>query len=151
MKVIERIALIIFSDIVLVLSILACILIFGWLDYDVVSDLVQKLLTAQLPSQIILAVCIAFILLALRCIFFSTSEKEDNFKNGILLENEKGKLMITKETLQNLANSVAKSFGRRRICFNTCFIRQRKQSINIYKLNGKTNSSYKRHIYEYTK
>ena len=110
MKFLERATLIIFSDIILILSIIACILIFGWLDYDLVSNLVHKALTEQLPSQIILGCSIVFILLSLKCIFFSSPEKEENFKHGILLENEKGKLMISEETLQNLATPVAKGF-----------------------------------------
>lgn len=110
MKFIEKATLIIFSDIILVLSIIACVLVFGWLDFNVVSDLIHKALVGQLSSQIILACSIVFILLSLRSIFLSTSEKEDQFKQGILLENEQGKLMISQETLQNLVNSVAKGF-----------------------------------------
>ncbi|MBR3249376.1 MAG: alkaline shock response membrane anchor protein AmaP [Clostridia bacterium] len=110
MKFIEKTALILFSDIILALSIVACVLIFGWVDYDLVSDLIHKAITAQLPSQIILACSIIFILLSLKCIFFTSSDKENKFKQGILLENEKGKLMISQETLQNLVNSVATGF-----------------------------------------
>lgn len=110
MKFLERATLIIFSDIILILSIIACVLIFGWLDYDLVSDLVHKAITAQLPSQIILAVSIIFMLLAIKCIFFSSSDKEGKFKQGVLLENEKGKLMISQDTLKNLVNSVAIGF-----------------------------------------
>ena len=40
MKVIEKITLIIYSNIILILSIIACLLIFGWLDIDIVQGLV---------------------------------------------------------------------------------------------------------------
>ncbi len=33
-----------------------------------------------------------------------------NIKNGILLENSDGKLLITKDTLENLVNTIVKSF-----------------------------------------
>lgn len=33
-----------------------------------------------------------------------------DYKNGILLENSNGKLLITKDTLENLVNSVVKGF-----------------------------------------
>ena len=110
MKFIEKTTLIIFSDIMLVLSILACVLVFGWLDYDLVSNICHKALIGEITSQIILGCSIVFILLAIKCIFFYSGEKEENFKQGVLLENENGKLMISEETLQNLVNSVAKGF-----------------------------------------
>ena len=110
MKFLERATLIIFSDIMLILSIVACVLIFGWIDFDVVSNIVHKALTTQLPSQIILACSMVFILLSLKCIFFSSSQKEEKFRNGILLENEEGKLMISQETLQNIIKSTVTGF-----------------------------------------
>ncbi len=110
MKFIEKTTLILFSDIILVLSILACILIFGWLDYDVVSNICHKAIVGEYTSQVILGVSIVFILLAIKCIFFFSGDKEENFKNGVLLENDNGKLMISEETLQNLVNSVAIGF-----------------------------------------
>ena len=65
----------------------------------------------DITSKIILAFSIIFILLAIRCIFFDSSAKEkEEYKNGILLENENGKLLITKETIENLVNTVVKGF-----------------------------------------
>lgn len=110
MKFIEKTTLIIFSDIILVLSVLACILIFGWLDYDIISNICHKAILGEYTSQVILGCSIIFILLAIKCIFFFSEDKEENFKNGVLLENENGKLMISEETLQNLVNSVAIGF-----------------------------------------
>ena len=47
----------------------------------------------------------------IKCIFFdSTSKGKTNEEQGVLLENENGKLMISKETLENLVNSVALNF-----------------------------------------
>ena len=110
MKFLEKITLLIFSNIMLVLSILACILIFKWLDYDVVSNICHNALTGEMSSQIILGCSALFILLAIKCIFFFSGDKEDKNKRGVLLENENGKLMISEETLQNLVNSTAIGF-----------------------------------------
>ena len=50
-------------------------------------------------------------LLSIKCIFFdSTSKEQVDYKNGILLENSNGKLLITKETIENLVNAVVKGF-----------------------------------------
>ena len=111
MKVIEKITLIIYSNIILILSIIACLLIFGWLDIDIVQELVRSLLLYGTSSKVILGVSIIFILLSLRCIFFDpTSKQELKDKQGILLANDNGKLMISKETIENLVEAVTKEF-----------------------------------------
>ncbi len=111
MKVIEKITLIIYSNIILILSIIACLLIFGWLDIDIVQGLVRSLLLYGTSSKVILGVSIVFILLSLRCIFFDpTSKQELKDKQGILLANDNGKLMISKETIENLVEAVTKEF-----------------------------------------
>ena len=111
MKFIEKITLIIYSNIILILSIIACAIIFRWLDISVVQTLVKDLLLYGTSSKVILIASILFILLSLRCIFFDpTSKQEIKEKQGVLLENSNGKLMISKETIENLVESVAKDF-----------------------------------------
>ena len=111
MKTIERISLAIFSSIILILSVILCLAIFGWLDLEFIGNILNIAVTDNVISKILLAFAIIFILLAIKCIFFDSSakEKEEN-KNGILLENSNGKLLITKETIENLVNAVVKGF-----------------------------------------
>ena len=111
LKFIEKLTLIIYSNIILILSIIACLLIFGWLDINVVQNLVKNLLLYGTSSRIILGVSIVFILLSIRCIFFDpTSKQEMKDKQGVLLANENGKLMISKETIENLVEAVTKQY-----------------------------------------
>ena len=111
MKILEKITLIIYSNIMLILSIILCLLIFGWLDKSLVGSMVASLLVGDTSSKIILGVSVVFILLSIKCIFFdSTSKEEIKERQGVLLENESGKLMISKETIENLVNSVAVNF-----------------------------------------
>ena len=110
MKWLDRITLIIFADIMLVIAVILCLLIFGWLDFGLVSNLCYKALTLEIPSKVVLVSCVIVLLLSLKVIFFSSSDREEKSKRGVLLENENGKLVISGETLQNLANSVAKGF-----------------------------------------
>ena len=111
MKVIEKITLIIYSNIMLILSIILCLLIFGWLDMGVVGNVIKNCITTDPGSKITLGVSIVFILLSIRCIFFDpTSKEEIKDKQGVLLENSNGKLMISKVTIENLVESVAKGF-----------------------------------------
>lgn len=111
MKILEKITLIIYSYVMLILSILACLLVFGWLDSELVGEIVNNILVGDVSGKIILGVSIVFILLSVKCIFFdSTSKEQIKERQGVLLENESGKLMISKETIENLVNSVAKGF-----------------------------------------
>lgn len=111
MKTIEKITLVLFSTLMLIISVLLCLSIFGWIDTGVIGDVVNIAITNTVTSNILLVLSIIFILLSIRCIFFDSSAKEkEEYKNGILLENSNGKLLITKETIENLVNAVVKGF-----------------------------------------
>ena len=111
MKALDRIALALFSSLILIMSVVLCLAIFGWIDTDLLGNLFYLAITDSITSKILLGLAIIFILLAIKCIFFdSTSKEQVDYKNGILLENSNGKLLITKETIENLVNSVALNF-----------------------------------------
>ena len=111
MKFIEKATLMIYSTIMLIVSIIACLLIFGWLDTELIGSILQNVLTGVTSEKIVLGVSVVFILLSIKCIFFDSSSKQkETSKQGVLLENESGKLMISKETIENLVNSVALNF-----------------------------------------
>lgn len=111
MKVVEKITLIIYSNIILIMAVIACLLVFGWLDIDIVQSLIKTLIVSETSSKIILGASIVFILLSIRCIFFDpTSKQEIKDKQGVLLANENGKLMISKETIENLIEVVTKEY-----------------------------------------
>ena len=111
MKILDRIGLALFSSLMLIISIIMCLMIFGWLSVDLVHELIVMTINDNLSSNIMLGLSIAFILLAIKCIFFDSSSKQEmDYKNGILLENSDGKLLITKDTIENLVNSVVKGF-----------------------------------------
>ena len=75
------------------------------------SNIIYKVIVGDVSSKILLGISVVFILLSIKCIFFdSTSKGKTNEEQGVLLENENGKLMISKETLENLVNSVALNF-----------------------------------------
>ena len=111
MKTLEKITLIIYSNLILILSIVVCLLIFGWLDMGLVGDMFYRIIVGETSSKIVLGLSIIFILLSIKCIFFdSTSKEQIKERQGVLLENESGKLLISKETIENLVNSVALNF-----------------------------------------
>lgn len=111
MKILEKITLIIYANIMLILSIILCLLVFGWLDIELVGDIITKIVLGETSGKIVLGLSVLFILLSIKCIFFdSTSREQIKERQGVLLENESGKLMISKETIENLVNSVALNF-----------------------------------------
>ena len=111
MKILEKIALIIYSNIMLIVSIILCLLVFGWLDIGLVGNVITTVVVGETSSKIVLGISVIFILLSIKCIFFdSTSKGQTKERQGVLLENESGRLMISKETIENLVNSVALNF-----------------------------------------
>ncbi|MCI8655088.1 MAG: alkaline shock response membrane anchor protein AmaP [Clostridia bacterium] len=111
MKLIERIGLVIYSYIVLILATILSLIIVGLLDVSLVQSAIEKIMQDNIISKVVLGINVIFILLSIRCIFFDSKEKKsEKDKQGILLKNESGKLLISKETVENLTNSVIKEF-----------------------------------------
>ncbi len=111
MKFLDKVGLVLFSFIVLVIAMLVCFLVFGWISVDNVSYVLNTILNSPLFTNIALGVSVVLILLAVKCIYFApSSSSKSEMGDGVLLENEKGKLLISKETIENLVNGVAKGF-----------------------------------------
>lgn len=111
MKLLDKIGLALFSTLILIISIVGCLMIFGWVDAEWIFGVISSAINNQIASNILLVLNIIFILLAMKCIFFESGSKRDmDYKNGILLENSDGKLLITKDTLENLVNGIVKGF-----------------------------------------
>lgn len=111
MKVLDKIGLIIFSNLILIISIILCLLIFGWLPIDTLYDITKIALNDPVTTNVVLAISIICIVLAIKCIFFSSDKNEVNgIKDGILLQNSDGQLVISKSTLEELVNNVVKGF-----------------------------------------
>ena len=110
MKFLDKLGLALFSIITLVLSIVLCLIAFGWMESTIFSILIGKVLISQTYTYIMVAVCVLLILLAIRCIFFGEEKEAEESDDGILLQNEDGKLLITVETLKNMVEGVINEF-----------------------------------------
>ena len=130
MKIIEKMTLILYSNLILILSVLLCVIIFRWVDVDIVGDIVGGILFGETSSKIVLGVCAVFILLSIRCIFFDKTSKEQiKERQGVLLQNENGKLMISKDTIENLVKGVVSGFPS--VNTTNCKVRLDKQVNNV--------------------
>ena len=111
MKILDKFNLVLFSIIILAISLIICILAFGWLDFNLAIDGITYVVTNDVGSKVLVGIAIALILLAIKSIFFNSFSKEKmQSKEGILLENDNGKLLVSRDTIESLTNAVVKSF-----------------------------------------
>lgn len=107
MKILEKISLILFSLIISVISIVLILVMFDIVSVSFISSTILLLTNNNLSFKITLGISIVALLLAVKCIFFR-AEPEDDGRNGVTLENNAGKLVISKESLENLIANVVK-------------------------------------------
>ena len=117
MKFLERFALVVYSYIVLIIAVILSLLIFNWINFDTVSEMIRALLTGPVISKITLAISILFMLLSIKCIFFDERSKEKlKEAQGILLKNENGELMISKDSIDNMVKNAVSGFENVKDC-----------------------------------
>lgn len=107
MKFLDKLALKIFSIIVLALVVVLVLIITGIVPVGIIEDYITLLTDYDTAMKVAIAVIAVLALLAIKGFFF-TSKPENNGKDGIILENASGKLVISKESLENLIASVIK-------------------------------------------
>lgn len=113
MKILERLALILFSIIILIIAVTSCLVVFDIIELKTIFDLFSDLIEDETARKVILISCLVSSLLAIKSLFFpSRMKKKQELKNGVLLENKDGRLLISRDTIENLVNSVVKSFDK---------------------------------------
>ena len=110
MKLLERISLQIFSAIILLLGLILCLLLFGWIELGDIYYGLQWLISKPAATNTAIVVSIVLMLLSAKCIFFPSYKNEDEKHEGVLLENESGRLLISINTIENLVKSVVSGF-----------------------------------------
>ena len=105
MKFLDKLSLKLFSLIIVVISIILILVIVGIIPIQEITGKITFLV--QTNTKISIVVLAVLILLAIKSIFFG-SKNEDTGKDGIILENTSGKLVISKESLENMIAAVAK-------------------------------------------
>lgn len=144
MKILDKIGLAIFSIFILIISIIICLLIFGWLSPETVYDITKLALNDPVTTNIVLAIAVICIVLAIKCIFFSSDKNEINgIKDGILLQNSDGQLVISKTTLEELVNNVVKGFDSAQDVTSKIVLDEEKNLIVYVTLNVKENAVIK--------
>lgn len=111
MRILEKITLVIYSFIILAIAVVSSLLVFEWVSADLVGETIMKVIEGEQSSIVLLSVNALFALLSIKCIFFRKKNKKTEIEDqGILLQNENGKLMISKDTIENLVNTIITQF-----------------------------------------
>jgi len=111
MKVLDKIGLVVFSTICLLGALVLLVTISGWLDLDLVIDAVELVVTGEIAAKVTAVISVILVLLAVKCIFFNSDTKStSSSKDGILLENDNGKLLVSKDTIESLTNAVVRNY-----------------------------------------
>ena len=113
MKLLDRFILTIFSFIMILLSVISILVLTRVLDITTIYFMISSGMGNELGVKIAIGVFIFFILLAIKAIFLrgEYAEKDyEEFKESIVLENDDGRLVVSKDTLVNLVDGAASSF-----------------------------------------
>lgn len=109
MKILEKFVLILYSLIILIISVILCLVVFRVIDAETISNCIKMMLEDSATLIVVLAVAIICILLSIRCLFFrKRKEMKKSDATDILLENESGRLLISKKAIENTAKNVVK-------------------------------------------
>lgn len=110
MKILEKFVLILYSFLVLVISVVLCLVIFKIIDIETINNCIKYMLEDSTILITVLASSIVCILLSIRCLFFrKRKEIKKSDATDILLENESGRLLISKRAIENAVKNVVKN------------------------------------------
>ena len=111
MKFLDRLILKLFALIVGVLAIVVALVATGVLNPELIADAALAIAEGDSAMvKITLIVCAVALVLVLKALCFP-SKPENKGKEGVVLENNNGKLVISKETLDNIVSSIAKDIS----------------------------------------
>ena len=108
MKFFDKLVLKIFSLIMFALTILIILLMTNVITIETINTSIIKFTDYENGIKILIASLAIIMLLAIKGLFFTSKSNNQNSKEGIVLENNSGKLIISKESLENLIYSVVK-------------------------------------------
>ena len=109
MKILEKFVLILYSFLVLIISTVICLIIFNIINIDNIKNCIDFILADTSLTIITLASAIVCILLSIRCLFFRKKKQiKKSTSTDILLENDSGRLLISKNAIENAVRNIVK-------------------------------------------
>lgn len=110
MKILEKFVLILYSLLILVISVIICLIVFRVINIDQIQYCVDFVLKDGALTITTLAIAIICVLLSVRCLFFRKKKQiKKSTATDILLENDEGRLLISKTAIENAAKAIVRS------------------------------------------
>lgn len=132
MKFFDKLVLKIFSIIILAIGIIAILLMTGIINIEMIQNEIIRLSDGENSIKITIGVLAVLMILSIKGLFFTSKNPDRVLKDGIILENTNGKLVISKESLENLVASVTKDIsGADIIASKTILDKNRNLIVNV--------------------
>lgn len=132
MKFFDKLVLKIFSIIILAIGIISILLMTGIINVEMILNEVTKLSDGETTIKVAIGVLAILMLLSIKGLFFTSKNQDKALKEGIILENTNGKLVISRESLENLVSSVTKDIpGADAITSKTMLDKNRNLIVNV--------------------
>lgn len=107
MTLFQKIVSVTFASIVLFVSVVSMLTLGGILAPDLGSNIMEDIIEGEFLSKIFFALFAILAIFAIKEIAFGEKVSAEG-REGLILENESGKLIISKESLENLISGVGK-------------------------------------------
>lgn len=107
MTLFQKIISVTFASIVLFISVVGMLTLGGVLSPDLGSNIVKDMLEGEFWSKIFFAIYAILAIFAIKEIAFGEKVTREG-REGLILENETGRLIISKESLESLISGVGK-------------------------------------------
>lgn len=132
MKFLDKLVLKIFSIIILAIGIVTILLITGIINVEMILNEIVRLSDGETTIKCSIVVLAVLMLLSIKGLFFTSKNQDKALKEGIILENTNGKLVISKESLENLVSSVTKDIpGADVVTSKTILDKNRNLIVNV--------------------
>lgn len=132
MKFFDKLVLKFFSIIILAIGIIVVLLMTGIINIEMIQYEIIRLSDGENAIKITIGVLAVLMLLSIKGLFFTSKNPDKVLKDGIILENTNGKLVISKESLENLVASVTKDIsGADIIASKTILDKNRNLIVNV--------------------
>lgn len=132
MKFFDKLILKLFSIIILATGIIVILLMTGIVDVETVLLEIVKIYNGEGTIKVFILVIAVLMLLSIKGLFFASKNQDRTLKEGIILENTNGKLLISRESLENLVSSVTKDIpGADTITSKTILDKNRNLIVNV--------------------
>ena len=110
MKILEKFALILFSLLTLITSVIICLIIFSIISIEQIEFCIDYVMSDMALTITVLSVSIFCILLSIRCLFYRRKKQiKKSTSDDVLLENAAGRLLISKNSIENAVNNIVKT------------------------------------------